>query len=592
MQSLKYFDGLSLSTYLLCPFKFKLSYIDKIGQLYKKPKPIISISESVHKVLSEFFILDLKERSFDTMLKLLNKHWISDGYSTNEEEVDYKHKAMTWLKNFFQSENINIFPLYINEHFRISIEDFYLTGKIDRIDETDAGVEIIDYKTSGKILNENSLSQDLQSGINAVACWEKLKLFPKKVSQIYLQYNQKISVIKTPQHLEMTKNVVKDVVRQIRLDETFVQKPNDSCQWCDFLTVCPEMGMGIKIVKQKNLEESFKELNSQLGKTVHDLSLLHKITLDISEFLDSGKLVNSIPEFIKGLVDVNNILVFIFDEEKQVFVLKKFFSQKNFNNICVKKDVVLKTLNLQEYEIPYSKIVTARDVNMIINDIFEEMLFLPLVAREKFLGFVFVSEKKDSKKFTNYDISLLQNLVTHISLVLQNIWLYELAITDGLTKLYIHRYFITRLEHEIRRAERYNTVFSLLMLDIDYFKQVNDTYGHLVGDEILRILAKILLSSVRDTDIVCRYGGEEFVIILLAADGKWAKKIGERIRDNVEKTEFKVLDKKIKITVSIGVKEFVKGDTVENFINKTDKALYLAKLSGRNKVVLYEESVS
>ncbi len=589
----KYFDSQSISTYILCPLKFKLYYIDKLGQLYKKQNATISLSETLHKVLSEFFILEEQKRNYTTIINLLNKNWISIGYSTNEEETDYKHRAITWLKNFTQGQSLNIIPRYINEYFRVRIDDFYIIGKIDRIDEIEGGVEIVDYKTSGSVPTQEEFDQDLQSGISAYACWTKLKLFPKKVSQIYLQYNQKITTIKTPQHLELVQKNIINIIKQIRLDDNFVPKPNNSCVWCDFLTVCPEMGMGAKIVKQENLEKEFKEINLKLEKSINDLYLLHRITLDISEFLDSTKLINSIPEFIKGLVDVDKVFVFIYDDEEKEFILKNNSLNKTLDKIFINQEFILQYLKLKEHEIPQSKIFSGNTINFLLPNIEldKDMLFLPLVAREKFLGFVLIEQKTKLKKFNNYSLSLLQNLTSHISLALHNIQLYELAITDGLTKLYIHRYFITRLEQEVRRAKRYGTIFSLLMLDIDYFKKVNDTYGHIVGDKILKKVAKILLSSVRDTDIVCRYGGEEFAIILLEADRFWAEKIADRIRNNVETAEFTALDKKIQITISVGAKEFYEKDTTEDLINKADQMLYLAKMMGRNRVVLYNEDV-
>jgi two-component system cell cycle response regulator len=126
-----------------------------------------------------------------------------------------------------------------------------------------------------------------------------------------------------------------------------------------------------------------------------------------------------------------------------------------------------------------------------------------------------------------------------------------------------------------------------MILDIDYFKEVNDKYGHLAGDESLKVLATILKSSFRVTDLIARYGGEEFVILLGGTDINYSKKIAERVRSAIESLEINIPGKQepLKKTVSIGIAEFNNKESVTCFVDRADKALYEAKAKGRNKVI-------
>jgi diguanylate cyclase (GGDEF)-like protein len=168
--------------------------------------------------------------------------------------------------------------------------------------------------------------------------------------------------------------------------------------------------------------------------------------------------------------------------------------------------------------------------------------------------------------------------------------LRELATRDGLTGLLNHRVFYTNMQEECERSRRYKHAFSLLMIDIDHFKKVNDTYGHPAGDEILRSLSKLLQSRMRSIDSIFRYGGEEITIMLLETDTPTAKTIGEEIRNIVEKESFKIDNGQfIHITISIGLSSFPNhADEVSQLVLHADSALYEAKEDGRNRLCVYQ----
>jgi len=170
----------------------------------------------------------------------------------------------------------------------------------------------------------------------------------------------------------------------------------------------------------------------------------------------------------------------------------------------------------------------------------------------------------------------------------------ELASRDGLTNLYNHRMFYSLLKDEIARTQRFKRPVSLLMLDIDHFKRVNDTYGHQAGDAILKGLSDLLVKQARAVDRVCRYGGEEFMVILPETDAAMAMQIAERLRAEVERQPFGINGGKTAgITVSIGVATYPQQvDSLEALVKAADDALYAAKQGGRNRVCRCETEMA
>ncbi len=157
----------------------------------------------------------------------------------------------------------------------------------------------------------------------------------------------------------------------------------------------------------------------------------------------------------------------------------------------------------------------------------------------------------------------------------------KLAETDPLTNIYNRRKFSRLLDQEIQRVEMYDRTLSVVLLDIDHFKRVNDTYGHDTGDYVLRRITDLIRENIRITDILARYGGEEFVVILPETDVKGASRQIERVRKKIEKASF---DGVGNLTISAGITSYKGGDSCKNLITRADKALYLAKEEGRNRV--------
>ncbi|MCG6982531.1 MAG: diguanylate cyclase [Deltaproteobacteria bacterium] len=169
----------------------------------------------------------------------------------------------------------------------------------------------------------------------------------------------------------------------------------------------------------------------------------------------------------------------------------------------------------------------------------------------------------------------------------KNVELHQISITDSLTGLYNRKHLMETLDKEVTRSERYSHPFSLLVIDIDHFKNYNDTYGHLAGDEVLRRLASVFKETIRNSDYAARYGGEEFIIILPEISPEQGVEAAERIRRKVAEQKFEGDGEEIAVRISVGVASYPEnGEDAETVMRNADEALYEAKRLGRNQVIL------
>lgn len=358
--------------------------------------------------------------------------------------------------------------------------------------------------------------------------------------------------------------------------------------------------------KKQQLQQSLSIDTSQIISRVNDLldrelfrsTLINEVsnlTAYIGNFLN---VINSLFEILGWVISyqLSAILVHIPTEEN-IYVnvvdsvteeLIREFQEKTVEsyNIRTGNNTTVDSFKIEVYK---KKKEEEREEETKLGDFHS----LTLHSGEQIFGILSIATTNDNS-FSSEDIDILYFLKPHISIVLDNALLHKrtaaLAITDGLTNLSTHRYFQENLENEIRRAKRYNQVFSLLMIDIDNFKALNDTFGHLEGDKVLIEIAKIMKRETRESDLVARYGGEEFVIILSGTDKEGAKIVAERIRQAVENHKFIIKGRQIIITISIGVATYpVDADMKMEIIRCADKSLYQAKREGKNKVCIFGE---
>jgi len=583
-----YISYTHLSTYQQCPLKYKFHFIDGLGTLYRQERPYFSFGGSVHQALAKFFkIDDFSKRTLDMLQNLLKQSWISKGYASKEEEADWKSQALSILEKFYNTADIKIKSLYLEDFFRISIGDNILAGRIDRIDKTGEGYEIIDYKTNRSLPKQEEVENDLQLAIYQLACAQKYKIIADKLSFYFLNFDKKITLVKNEENIHQTEKKILQLADIIKSDKEFNPTPNPFCNWCDYNVICPAMGVGLEVIKSVDKEEEFRKTVKHLEMMRNDLYALHKASGDLAGVLEVSVLLDKILSVFVEIAKVEKGLLCVRGETGK-FSPAVARGITGINELCpaggcdikIKYSEIVKDLASDERFAHLSKKIQG----------VKSAVVLPLTVNERTEGVLILMNKKNRTEFGNYDLVFLGNLADHAAISLHNAQLYELAITDGLTKLFIHRYFQNRLDSELIRAKRYNSNISLLMLDIDHFKKVNDTYGHQEGDYVLKKFAKIISDHIRKVDIAARYGGEEFAIILPETGITGAEQVAEHLRYLIEKEEFTIDGKNVSITASVGVSCWDKVVSKEEFIEQADRALYQAKHEGRNRICKFSSN--
>ena len=225
-------------------------------------------------------------------------------------------------------------------------------------------------------------------------------------------------------------------------------------------------------------------------------------------------------------------------------------------------------------------------------------LVIPLLLRKNQPIGVISLYRRETNSFKKNEISLFKKIANEISKVVDKTLLFrqtkELSITDDLTGLYNRRYFNERIDREVQRSKRYKRPLTILMIDIDYFKNYNDINGHLMGDEILKRVGHTLEDNVRKADILARYGGEEFVVILPEIDKRHAFQVAEKLRYTIDVKKFPREENQPngKLTISLGIAT-LHDDSLDTreLVDFADRALYKAKADGRNRIVAYHASM-
>lgn len=343
-----------------------------------------------------------------------------------------------------------------------------------------------------------------------------------------------------------------------------------------------------RILNQLLMQSTFLNEFRNLGEFyTHEKLLVDKTLELISTFIDYD--VSAL--FFKS-PDLNSKNILYFDVNSSSissFVIEKlkrdFFTQipdmKQFNT----NDFLHKIVRVNE---------ESTDNSLISPSAFKSSFVLPLSFEGKLLGGIafFSKDEIDYSKVKFYNL-MKQELLALMKMKSLYSEVEMLSVTDGLTGLYNRRHFEYNLEREFLRAKRYKNPLSLAILDIDYFKNVNDNYGHQYGDYVLKEVAILMKDSFRKTDMIYRYGGEEFVIILPETSAQRASIPIERLREKISQHEFLFNDIKISLTVSVGIAEMEEHYSEKaEIVSVSDKALYRAKQTGRNKVVIYDEQLT
>lgn len=350
----------------------------------------------------------------------------------------------------------------------------------------------------------------------------------------------------------------------------------------------------------KNQEQEAKILD--LNKTIHNLSILYNISQAVNFIDDLKRLISVILDKAIETVNAEKGSLMLYDPTDNTLQVKVVFGLQNkeqenaINNGLIECSKISPTTGIAGKVFSEKKSIITNlggndpRFNTLDNGTnVSSLICVPLIAKGECIGIINITNKKNGKLFNKKDLEFIEALANQAAIAVDNAQLYELATKDGLTKLYIHRHFYLLLESEINRVHRYHHVLSLVMMDIDNFKSVNDTYGHLVGDMVLKEIANVIQKTVRHVDIPARYGGEEFAVILPETSMITSLIIAERLRQKISEIEVVVDDNTtIKPTVSIGVAEYPNAaDNIKDLIDAADKGLYLSKQNGKNCIHYY-----
>ena len=346
-----------------------------------------------------------------------------------------------------------------------------------------------------------------------------------------------------------------------------------------------------KIIGFLEFENTTPELESFLDTTLYMISLkVQNLVLsermqkaidfqhsmkNIAKIIETQYELRYIIPLLGEMIDkfVQNHLIYIFIKENNRFNLM-------WPNTCKDNRI---------YDI-----INAEPLKRVTID---ELGVFPLICENNVLGYV-VTKNMDSK-LTLKEIEYLEELSNQAATTINRANVYaeilKHATLDALTGFYNRRQLDERIKQEFSSSQRQKTPLCAIMTDIDYFKKVNDTYGHAVGDIVLKTVSKVIRSQLREYDIAGRYGGEEFALLLPFTKLNEAKMVAERLRDSIEKTTIDISEintesnvKEISVTISLGIYELKDSDKEEDLLKNADKALYQAKGTGRNRVIIYE----
>ncbi len=352
--------------------------------------------------------------------------------------------------------------------------------------------------------------------------------------------------------------------------------------------------LGITLILIRKREKDIDEKTVNYLKTIRELNILNELSASLHTALDKESIFEQIVQKSRELLKAEKAAILLIDKYKRV---TDFYTSLGPTGDCkcavkgtIKKVIedmtILRTRDIMKHP-SFSSFPTAHP------DI-KSAILVPLLLRGEAIGVICVTDKKEADEFTPEDEDMLLNLAFHSALAIEKVQLHEevlkIAATDGLTGLYNHRTFQEKLKEELERARRFKHKVALVMFDIDHFKEFNDTYGHLKGDEMLQRVACIMTDNIRTIDFAARYGGEEFALILPEVSYEGALVVAERIREKVEKHRLKINGQSVSVTISGGIAIYPDDATSrEELIEKADKALYLSKRTGRNKISTFNE---
>lgn len=383
------------------------------------------------------------------------------------------------------------------------------------------------------------------------------------------------------------------------------------CVWDGGLAILPDfafrsvmlfmftagLGYSARYIKQAETRllralDKLNERTSELEKTHAHVQTIYETSRSLTELMKVENVVSRLLEIARTVLDYPVFEIYTWNAVSQTLWLNGRIDHLQTAHLEKPQSVELNDLTRRAIEFGEIGKVTDRHEGRKIIDgnPNRSRLIVPMICEGKVVGLL-SAESPRASAFTEQDQRVLSILAASTAMSLVNADLHQrmenLTIIDELTGVHNYRHFRARLEDERRRTVRYGHPLSLIMVDIDWFKRLNDRYGHETGNHVLQRLAEVILTCIRDVDMLARYGGEEFIIILPQTTASEARTIGERIRRLVETTEFgrSPAGEPLHLTVSIGISCYPdNGRPEDELVETVDKALYDAKGKGRNLV--------
>ncbi len=348
-----------------------------------------------------------------------------------------------------------------------------------------------------------------------------------------------------------------------------------------------------------------KTSDNSANKRRSNLHLLEDITPLARQIncLDIHRIANACTKNIAQLVGVRFASLYILDDANNILHLQKCSHPFLLNKIvslnqsppspmvmAVKSKKLILIGNIDTHKKPIIKRSQRRYAK---NYKTKNCAITPLICQEHVVGVLNFSDKLDKNGFTREDIALIELFSQLVGASIGNIKLFEKierqAATDGLTGLANHKTFYEMLERELWRCRRYGGQISLIMIDIDNLKNINDVYGHRLGDRVIREISRKIRNSIRQIDIPARYGGDEFAVILPNTSLIDAVVVAERMVEAVNNSPLHHKDNQIKLSISVGLGQYNADTNPEEITSRSDLALYMAKKSGKNTVKIYSQ---
>jgi diguanylate cyclase (GGDEF)-like protein len=316
-----------------------------------------------------------------------------------------------------------------------------------------------------------------------------------------------------------------------------------------------------------------------------ELDFLKKLQLMIGETEDPGFVIKNSFALLKNFLNFQAFAALMIQgEDINIQIYPNVGSDTRLME-CITTSLMSKVPERSRVEKQMTELMAAGKNSSLSGESKYNYMTVDISSRDRVYGYAGLYR---ALPFHENEEAIFYRFCSNIAMTLEKIRLFNeiksLSIHDGLTGIYNHAFIVEALKDEVERSRRYGSLLSIALFDIDDFKKVNDTFGHLAGDSVLQRLAEILKGSLRAIDIVGRYGGEEFLAILPETDGINGYNVAERFRERIEKEVFANGDGKINITVSGGVAHYAHGMDVNRLIKMADDNLYSAKREGKNRI--------